>query len=405
MIQPKVKAIYRNSWQDVTGYGVLDITDYNNDVKNYIRTIEVYRTDTGALIFSSTLKKDEYLVSRFVQDGTYTTSPYIDNLPIKAVLTIVGIDGVSYVSEDSISFVSKNLDPNYGVSSLTVKEGGFSVKDDSVYPVSGYNISDFLRYTVVLRRATSLPVSEKIEYIKEFTDNLKEIEFPYFNEYVITYKLIWVNKVTNQVYEYNNGGYVNTNQLLNGLFSPAGIYQGAAGHDPLANEDAATDLGALDPSLPPDPGSPSSDDSLKDLSMQLRSAYIAKLVNLNYKGIAVPVYDGFAPSTAPDYFVVIKSITEADDSVKGMYNTDMHVTLDIVTRFAPDYGSNIVVDSISNSINGIICTNNYSLRLNLRPDFNVMNSIRTMSRPITEQSKTYNVFRKVNIYQHVVQQL
>lgn len=144
---------------------------------------------------------------------------------------------------------------------------------------------------------------------------------------------------------------------------------------------------------------------LKDIGYQLRVEYVAKLASLKYNGVKVPVYDSFVPDKAPNYFVVIKDHTEADDSLKQGFNTDVHVTLDIVTRFAPGTGSSAISDAISGSINAVICTNNYSLRLNLLPDFNVMNSIRTMSKPIIEQSKTYNIIRKVNIYKHVIQQL
>lgn len=145
--------------------------------------------------------------------------------------------------------------------------------------------------------------------------------------------------------------------------------------------------------------------NLKDIGFALRVQYVNRLSVLSYNGINVPVYDSFVPDAAPNYFVVIKDHTEADDSLKCGFNTDVHVTLDIVTRFNPGEGSSSIADKISGNVNGIICTTDSANRLSLLPDFNIMNSVRTMSKPITEQSKTYNIIRKVNIYKHTIQQL
>ncbi|RAJ28869.1 hypothetical protein [Pedobacter cryoconitis] len=144
---------------------------------------------------------------------------------------------------------------------------------------------------------------------------------------------------------------------------------------------------------------------LKDITYPLRVAYIAKLAGLKYNEVTVPIYDSIVPETAPSYFVVIRDQNEADHSLKCGFNTDVHVTLDVVTKFPPGAGSGIVRDAISSKINSLICTENYSLRLNLLPDFNVMNSIRTLSRQIEELSKTENIFRRINIYKHEIQQL
>jgi len=145
--------------------------------------------------------------------------------------------------------------------------------------------------------------------------------------------------------------------------------------------------------------------NLKDIGFALRVQYVDKLSVLTYNGVKVPVYDSFVPDAAPNYFVVIKDHTEADDSLKQGFNSDVHVTLDIVTRFNPGTGSSAIADKLSGDINGIICTTESANRLNLLPDFHIMNSVRTMSKPITEQSKTYNIIRKINIYKHVIQQL
>jgi hypothetical protein len=145
---------------------------------------------------------------------------------------------------------------------------------------------------------------------------------------------------------------------------------------------------------------------LKDSSYAIRVAYMAKLKPLlKYAGVVVPVYDSIVPDTAPNYFVVIKDQNEADDSNKCGFMSDVHVTLDVVTRFPPGSGTGTVRDNILGQINAIICSTDASKRLDLTPDFKVMNSVRTLTRPIDEPSTTGNILRKVVIFKHKVQQL
>ncbi|TDO21886.1 hypothetical protein [Pedobacter duraquae] len=145
---------------------------------------------------------------------------------------------------------------------------------------------------------------------------------------------------------------------------------------------------------------------LKDIAFALRAAYMAKLDNvLVVDSKLVPVYDTFVPNDAPSYFVVIKDHNEADNSTKQGFNTDVHITFDIVSRFPPGTGSSAPVDSVSNQLNSIIVAGDPANRISLLPDFNIMNAVRTLSRPITEESKVKNIFRKVNIYKHEIQQL
>lgn len=145
---------------------------------------------------------------------------------------------------------------------------------------------------------------------------------------------------------------------------------------------------------------------LKDTTYPLRVALHTKLNNVvKYNNVAVPFYDSIVPDAAPDYFVVIKDQNEADSSLKCGFHTDVHLTLDIVTRFQVGAGSGAIRDAISSSINTLLCSTDPSKRLNLKPDFNLYTTVRTLSRNIEEQDKTRNVFRKVNIYQFKIQQL
>jgi len=146
--------------------------------------------------------------------------------------------------------------------------------------------------------------------------------------------------------------------------------------------------------------------NLKDIAYPLRAAYIARLENaIVFDTKLVPVYDTFVPNDAPDYFIVIKDHNEADASTKQGFNTDVHITFDIVTRFPPGTGAAVVCDSISNQLNNIICAGSKADMVSLLPDFNIMNAVRTLSRPMTEESKVGNIIRKINIYKHEIQQL
>lgn len=145
---------------------------------------------------------------------------------------------------------------------------------------------------------------------------------------------------------------------------------------------------------------------LKDIAYPLRVAYMSKLKPvLTYNGVPVPVYDALVPENAPDYFVVIREQNEADNSLKCGFNSDVHVTTEVVTRFEPGKGSSAIRDNISSQLNSIICSTDPAERITLKPDFNVMNSIRTLSRSIDESTKTGVILRKVNIYKHTIQQL
>lgn len=145
---------------------------------------------------------------------------------------------------------------------------------------------------------------------------------------------------------------------------------------------------------------------LKDTTYPLRVALRTKLNNVvKYNGVAIPFYDSIVPDAAPDYFVVIKDQNEADSSLKCGFHTDVHVTLDIVTRFQVGAGSGAIRDAISSNINTLLCSTDSAKRISLKPDFNLYTTVRTLSRNIEEQDKTRNVFRKVNIYQFKIQQL
>lgn len=145
---------------------------------------------------------------------------------------------------------------------------------------------------------------------------------------------------------------------------------------------------------------------LKDISYVLRVAYMNKLKPvLKYNGVAVPVYDSIVPNTAPDIFVVLRDQNEADASAKCGFKSDVHVTTEVVTRFTPGNGSGSIRDNITGQINRALCSTDHTKRLSLLPDFKVLNTVRTMSRGIEENASTGNIFRKVNIYKHTIQQL
>lgn len=255
MINPKVRAVYQKfPSNDVTIYAAVDLSGYENDVKLVgERKLEIFRTDTNELISSEILGKDKYRTSITVQTDRYPASPYLNNLPIKAVLSINGV----IVAEDAVQFVSvlalmllDNMLPT------TKRDDGldtyYRATDNLPYPLyAEKGMNNFDRYFINSRRGTSSPISHKIQYIDKLADDVNFVEYKRFNENVAFFNAIWIDKQTNQMFETTGGAYTISSQELAAFYNPGGIYIGPAGHDPLANEDAAPDLSLIIGIQPP----------------------------------------------------------------------------------------------------------------------------------------------------------
>ncbi|QIL41024.1 hypothetical protein G7074_18185 [Pedobacter sp. HDW13] len=391
---PKVKAAYQylnvGTW--VVYYTGIDLTDYANDVKSFERKLEVFRADNNQLITSKTLAKDEFKINLLFRDGQYNTDPILNDLPIRVVLTLTR-DGQTKIAEDIIDFVS--VDQNAAPASiyLSLLSDGFKISDSNSYPIFNNKAQDdFSRYVVVSRRPTDESSVNKIEYVKELVNGVSSIDFDYFNEYVVEFDVLWINKVTNQLYVAHSGNYATNNPLLTSLYNAGGKYVGSAGKDPLASEDLAPNMGVIDPS---NPEQPTSGTVLRDVVEPLRIAVRAKLLSTS-----VPIYDAFVPDSAPDSFIVIKDINEADDSLKSVFNGDVHVTLDIVTRFPQGSGTSSKRDQLTGQVYEKLIPNTVKI-----DHFHILNAVRTLSRPIDEDSNQYKILRKIIIIKYKIQQL
>lgn len=251
MVNPKVKACFQsNPANPVTFYTAVDLSGYENDVKDFVRKLEIYRTDTNTLIAAKTLAKDEFKVSTLV--GSFGV--YENNLTIRAVLYH---DGVK-VSEHSASFNGlQNFFPNDNGIQISKTSGSYKAVDNYQYPFySGKSINDFERYFINMRRETKSPASHKIQFINNVPDNTVEIGYPWFNEVVVLIYSIWIDKETGLYFEAISAANTLTNDLLSPLYNAGGIYQGTPNYDPLGNEDALPNYSFLDNQTVTQPSSP-----------------------------------------------------------------------------------------------------------------------------------------------------
>jgi hypothetical protein len=88
---------------------------------------------------------------------------------------------------------------------------------------------------------------------------------------------------------------------------------------------------------------------VKNASKALRDAYYSALQAITYNGKAVPCYKGTPVQTVPDHYIVIGSITEANEASDALFIRPTEITLDIITR-QYKYKNTDVADAISESI-------------------------------------------------------
>jgi len=235
MVNPKVKAAYEYSYTGNVFYTAFDLSDYENDVKSYTRKLEIFRTDTGQLVRSQVLNAGEFKIGTLIQSGLLPNDPYLNNLGIKAVLTIDGI----VVDEDIISFTSPPINPPTIINPVSVikTENGYTINDNT-------QTANVDRFAISLRRNTSNAQLNKLQYIKQMDS--ASVSFDYFNEMVVYAYVLYFDKTTNQVITRENAAFVYQNDLLAPLYNAGGIYRGTPNYDPLGNEDALPNYSFLD---------------------------------------------------------------------------------------------------------------------------------------------------------------
>lgn len=144
---------------------------------------------------------------------------------------------------------------------------------------------------------------------------------------------------------------------------------------------------------------------MKEVAHHIRKAYYDLLVGIEYNSIEVPIYDELADNEDSDFYVILSTQDDSDESNKNCFITDHTITIDIVTRFATaarKYPSEIIADQIL----GLVVPSTQTTGL-VSPSGLQFTSVRLLSSQSlsVEQLGNYKVVRKVLRFGHKVVQL
>ncbi len=135
---------------------------------------------------------------------------------------------------------------------------------------------------------------------------------------------------------------------------------------------------------------------MKNVSKQLRKAYVTALAGLTYDLVAVPVADGFSNAEAiRTNHIIIGEITKSlsDKNQSGFIN-DVFVSIDIVTRQLNGFTHDIA-DDIEDQILQIVCPTVITNGLGAIAGFQVVEVEFESSRPLEEEGENGNIIRNI----------
>lgn len=142
----------------------------------------------------------------------------------------------------------------------------------------------------------------------------------------------------------------------------------------------------------------------KDAERVFRKAvYNALNGNVIYNATPVPVYDEFASDSAGNLFIVLGNQYADDRRNFAKFVTGSVLVIDIV-HLQNRAMTKDVIDSVSNSIKGILMPGIATYGLTLDTGFSVTNLYRETSSYLSEQNNTKWVVRKIERYRCDIQQ-
>lgn len=124
---------------------------------------------------------------------------------------------------------------------------------------------------------------------------------------------------------------------------------------------------------------------------------------ITYNGTTVPVYDEFASDTAPNLFIVLGNQYADDRRNYHKFVTGSVLVIDICHHQNRAMTKD-VVDTVANSIKGILMPNLASFGISLDAGWSVNGLYRETSSYLSEQNNTKWVIRKVERYRCEIQQ-
>ena len=130
------------------------------------------------------------------------------------------------------------------------------------------------------------------------------------------------------------------------------------------------------------------------------SLEIKKWFVTNLASIGVPVYDGFAPDSAPNEYIILTGRTSSQEQGKSGYTNNTSIVVDIVTKSA-NFGykrseeiSNLILTAINSDTNVTLSTGWNASSLSVE-------SIRNLDG----LSPLENVFRTIITYNIIITQI
>jgi hypothetical protein len=150
---------------------------------------------------------------------------------------------------------------------------------------------------------------------------------------------------------------------------------------------------------------------MKDASTAIRDAYLTALADIMVNSELVPVYDTqvndtIAPYTRrnpPKNYIILSNQTFTDRSPKCGFQTNQTMQVMCMTTF-PAYSGN---RSLSEQINSIVCQR---VMVDRQTDlalvgFSNLETRVDLSRNQEEFTKDQNIFSKITIFSHIIQEI
>jgi hypothetical protein len=130
------------------------------------------------------------------------------------------------------------------------------------------------------------------------------------------------------------------------------------------------------------------------------SLEIKKWFVTNLASIGVPVYDGFAPDSAPNEYIILTGRTSSQEQGKSGYTNNTSIVVDIVTKSA-NFGykrseeiSNLILTAINSDTN-----------ISLSTGWNASSLSIESIRNLDGLSPLENVFRTIITYNIIITQI
>lgn len=144
---------------------------------------------------------------------------------------------------------------------------------------------------------------------------------------------------------------------------------------------------------------------MREIGSSLRKGYISKLAGIQINGVDVPIYDTFAATDAPNFYILITNQFEQDSSLKDVFVNDCSITVDTVTKFSTTGGGSLISELIANQVSNRILPASTANYIDLSTDgFKLISTVKEMSKSLNTDTGTIKEYRKILIFKHKIQQ-